>query len=47
MTTSSAAPAPSAFKRKRRDGPVWIAVIVLGALVALGLLALFLRDMSA
>ena len=37
----------AAFKRKRNDGPVWIAVIVLGVLVALGLLALFLRGMGS
>lgn len=38
---------PAAFKRKRNDGPVWIAVIVLGVLVAIGLLALFLRGMGS
>lgn len=38
---------PAAFKRKRSDGPVWIAVIVLGVLVAIGLLVLFVRGMAS
>ncbi|MBQ3810598.1 MAG: hypothetical protein II839_07245, partial [Kiritimatiellae bacterium] len=37
----------SGFKRKRNDGPLWIAAIVLGSLVAIGLLVLFLRGMNA
>ena len=38
---------PAAFKRKRNDAPVWIAVIVLGVLVAIGLLVLFVRGMAS
>ena len=47
-SVGGAAPAAaSGFKRKRNDSPAWIAAIVLGALVAIGLLVLFLRDMNA